>query len=93
MSTASKVAQAKLDHPEDFCPHPRCLWRTSGGFCPRHEPQVRCRNCHRVCPVSNANNYNCPFCGGAVDDVLEDEPRQSRKAEKRGHHDITKGGF
>lgn len=39
MSTASKVAQAKIDHPEDFCPHPRCLWRTFGGRCIRHGGQ------------------------------------------------------
>ena len=41
MSTASKVAQAKIDHPEDFCPTPRCLWRTFGHYtpCPRHASQ------------------------------------------------------
>lgn len=37
MSTASKVAANKLKHPELYCPHPRCLWRTGGGRCPRHQ--------------------------------------------------------
>ncbi len=36
MSTAAKVAQAKEKRPEQFCPVPRCLWRTGGGYCPRH---------------------------------------------------------
>jgi hypothetical protein len=36
MSTASKVAARKLEHPELYCPSPRCLWRTGGGYCPRH---------------------------------------------------------
>ena len=36
MSTASKVAEHKAKHPELYCKHPRCLWRTGGGLCPRH---------------------------------------------------------
>jgi hypothetical protein len=38
MSTASKVAEHKAKHPELYCKHPRCLWRTGGGLCPRHIP-------------------------------------------------------
>lgn len=49
MSINGKVAQDKARHPERFCPHPRCLWRTAkldqltqkvtgGGYCPRHMP-------------------------------------------------------
>jgi hypothetical protein len=36
MSTASKVAAHKEAHPELYCPHMRCLWRTGGPLCPRH---------------------------------------------------------
>jgi hypothetical protein len=36
-STAAKVRQAKEAHPELYCPNARCLWRTGGGHCPRHE--------------------------------------------------------
>jgi hypothetical protein len=37
MSTAAKVAERKLAHPEEYCPHPRCLWHTGdGSLCPRH---------------------------------------------------------
>ena len=35
--TASKVAEHKRRHPEYYCPVPRCLWRTGGGRCPRHQ--------------------------------------------------------
>ena len=38
MSTASKVAEDKLNHPYKFCPVRRCLWKTGdGSYCPRHE--------------------------------------------------------
>ena len=36
-STASKDAENKRQHPEYYCPVPRCLWRTGGGRCPRHQ--------------------------------------------------------
>jgi hypothetical protein len=32
----AKVAMDKENHPGDFCPTRRCLWRTGGGSCPRH---------------------------------------------------------
>ena len=35
---AAKVAANKARHPEHYCPAPKCLWRTSGGYCPRHTP-------------------------------------------------------
>jgi hypothetical protein len=35
---AASVAREKEAHPERFCPVKRCLWRTGGGFCPRHKP-------------------------------------------------------
>jgi hypothetical protein len=48
MSIQAKVAIDKREHPERFCPAPKCLWKTSrlnretqvhegGGYCPRHE--------------------------------------------------------
>ncbi len=38
-SVAAQVAANKEQHPERFCPAPRCLWRTGGGYCPRHQPK------------------------------------------------------
>jgi hypothetical protein len=38
MRIAAQVANDKEKHPERFCPHHRCLWRTGGGYCPRHKP-------------------------------------------------------
>ena len=46
MSTASKVAQHKEDHPELYCLAPRCLWRTGGAG----EPSTRRVYCHRHAP-------------------------------------------
>ena len=47
MTVNAKIALEKQEHPERFCPEPRCLWRTAklnhetgkregGGYCPRH---------------------------------------------------------
>lgn len=36
MKVAAQVAKSKERHPEKFCPAPKCLWRTGGGYCPRH---------------------------------------------------------
>ncbi len=48
-SVAAKVAANKEQHPERFCPVKRCLWRTGGPYCPRHEPKdvdwPSCDNC------------------------------------------------
>ncbi len=40
MNIQAKVAQDKENHPEQFCPTRRCLWRTGGdgAYCPRHQP-------------------------------------------------------
>jgi len=35
--TAVKVAKQKRERPEWYCPVKGCLWRTGGGYCPRHE--------------------------------------------------------
>ena len=44
MRIAAQVANDKEKHPERFCPHRRCLWRTGGGYCPRHKPVLRSTN-------------------------------------------------
>jgi hypothetical protein len=31
-----EVALDKEEHPDRYCPVPGCLWRTGGGYCPRH---------------------------------------------------------
>lgn len=28
----------KEAHPELYCP--KCLWKTGGGYCPRHDPEI-----------------------------------------------------
>lgn len=38
-AVAAKVAADKERDPSKFCPTPRCLWRTGGGYCPRHTRQ------------------------------------------------------
>jgi len=53
MNTAAKVRQHKLEHPELYCPNPRCLHRTAvhqlfGGIavkpCPKHQGTCTCEN-------------------------------------------------
>ena len=45
-SVAAKVAEAKKRNPELFCKHPKCLWRTSDEFCPRHRNlKAECKYC------------------------------------------------
>jgi len=41
MNVQAKVALDKQKRPERFCPHQRCLWRTNGGYCPRHKSPCR----------------------------------------------------
>jgi len=35
VNTAQKVRLHKEKHPELYCP--KCLWKTNGGYCPRHK--------------------------------------------------------
>lgn len=44
MNTAAKVREEKYEHPERFCPDPRCLWRVVHRLgkdtpCPKHTPE------------------------------------------------------
>jgi hypothetical protein len=41
MNIQAKVALDKERHPERYCPARRCLWRTGGGHCPRHDPVMQ----------------------------------------------------
>ncbi len=34
---AASVAENKERNPGKYCPAKRCLWRTGGGYCPRHQ--------------------------------------------------------
>lgn len=36
MNPAASARRSKEKHPELYCP--LCLWRTGGGYCPRHRP-------------------------------------------------------
>ncbi len=40
MNTQARVALAKEKHPERYCPQPKCLWMTRGGYCPRHKRET-----------------------------------------------------
>ncbi len=33
--------------------------------------EYECDNCHRVSVGSDCNNLNCPFCGGALREVVD----------------------
>lgn len=35
-SVAKSVRLNKERRPDQYCPSPKCLWRTGGGFCPKH---------------------------------------------------------
>ena len=39
VNVAASVAQNKERNPGKYCPAKRCLWRTGGGYCPRHAQQ------------------------------------------------------
>lgn len=39
--TAMRSRQTKEEHPERYCPARNCLWRTGGGWCPRHGGEAR----------------------------------------------------
>ena len=39
-TVAGAVRRAKEDRPERYCPAQNCLWRTGGGYCPRHKAPV-----------------------------------------------------
>jgi len=41
VNTAAKVRKHKEAHPDLYCKNMRCLWRTNGKPCPRHEPEVK----------------------------------------------------
>ncbi len=41
---AASVAKNKESHPERYCPAPRCLWSTGGGYCPRHKQAAEVRS-------------------------------------------------
>jgi hypothetical protein len=55
---AAKVAANKEKHPERYCPAPQCLWRTGGGYCPRHTPATK--------PVITPANDSRPELVGAA---------------------------
>ena len=38
-SIAAKVRKDKEAHPELYCPIKNCLYRTNGGYCPKHQPK------------------------------------------------------
>lgn len=66
MYIAQKVAAEKAKHPERFCPEPRCLYKTGGYHCPRHQVRVTCNDCHKQWWENQCNDLQCPGCGGNV---------------------------
>ena len=59
-SVAAKVRVAKSLPPHEYCPSARCLWRTGGGWCPRHGGQVKNTtiNAFRYIGPPEENNMN-----------------------------------
>jgi hypothetical protein len=53
-SVAAKVAKHKEAHPELYCPFRKCLWKTGGGYCPRHADMNRCSNCGEFLSTDHA---------------------------------------
>jgi hypothetical protein len=58
--TAMRVAQNKAKRPELYCPASRCLWRTGGGYCPRHQPDDREPEC--TCTQVDVDLFDARFC-------------------------------
>lgn len=69
MNTAAKVAREKAAHPERFCPHARCLWRTGGGFCPRHRQAAPLK---AEQPRHTTGGGKCPACAAEAAEVCKD---------------------
>jgi hypothetical protein len=40
LTVIGDAAREKAEHPEIYCPYRDCLWRTGGGWCPRHDPEA-----------------------------------------------------
>ena len=57
MSSAQvSAALNKEAHPEVYCPARKCLWRTGGGYCPRHPEPVR-EHSRRITSYPKPSDY------------------------------------
>jgi hypothetical protein len=58
--TAMRVAANKAKRPEIYCPASRCLWRTAGGYCPRHKREEREPEC--TCVQVDVDLFDARHC-------------------------------
>lgn len=65
MSTASKVAAMKERCPDLYCPAPRCLRRTGGGWCPRHKPAEAERSKFATAPTMTTSRNRSTLLGSS----------------------------
>jgi hypothetical protein len=56
------VAANKEEHPELYCPGRKCLWRTGGGYCPRHQPAEDEREPECTCTQVDVDLFDARFC-------------------------------
>ena len=56
------MAENKARHPERYCPTARCLWRTGGGYCPRHRPAEEEREPECTCTQVDVDLFDARFC-------------------------------
>jgi hypothetical protein len=56
------VAQNKAKYPDKYCPAPRCLWRTGGGYCPRHRHLEQDRETECTCTQIDVDYFDSRFC-------------------------------
>ena len=55
---AASVAQNKERNPGKYCPAKRCLWRTGGGYCPRHAQQPILATDAEIRAASRLNSFD-----------------------------------
>jgi hypothetical protein len=60
-AVAAQVATHKRLYPERYCPVARCLWRTGGGYCPRHEPECGMA-CERIGALDGSGKIVWKHC-------------------------------
>lgn len=59
---AKRARMHKEARPDLYCPYRGCLWRTEGGYCPRHAASWTCDRCK----ARNPDRYeNCQTCDSA----------------------------
>jgi hypothetical protein len=78
MNTAAKVAQHKEKNPHLYCPMRRCLWRTGGSCCPRHQPMkthMTLEEARQIVREEKAGRAGAVNAGHAPDQINQERER------------------